>query len=273
MKLKPAKIAIVQPRAYRFDEEKKNLDKAISYVREAAKREANFISFPECYPGPYSGPCDFTPVEAMCKEARNVGAYLLFGAAIEEKKGKIYNRYFTVSPKGEVIGEHDKLLIAGVDSLLAGGKNFEPGYRLNVVKTEFGTIGNLTCWEAWFPELARVLAYKGAEIFFFPTGNLQYDYRKNWKALLWSRAIENLAYSANTQNVWDDGRGFSNIFSPEDELGENYWEGTLYADVDLERIRTLRSTRIRTGLAKDAFRVIPGLLGYINPKQFYDKWF
>lgn len=65
------KVTLVQPKAYRFNEERKNLNRAVEYIRSAAKMGTEIISFPECYPGPYSGPCDFSPVKALCKEAKS----------------------------------------------------------------------------------------------------------------------------------------------------------------------------------------------------------
>ena len=43
-----------------------------------------------------------------------------------------------------------------------------PGDEYPVFATDFGTIGMMICYDSWFPEVARLLAYKGAEAIFFP---------------------------------------------------------------------------------------------------------
>ena len=47
---------------------------------------------------------------------------------------------------------------------------FSPGDTgFKVWPTRFGTLGVAVCWDQWFPEAARAMALKGAEILFFPT--------------------------------------------------------------------------------------------------------
>jgi N-carbamoylputrescine amidase len=38
-----------------------------------------------------------------------------------------------------------------------------------VWNTRYGRIGTAICWDQWFPESARIMALKGAELLFFPT--------------------------------------------------------------------------------------------------------
>ena len=47
---------------------------------------------------------------------------------------------------------------------------FTPGdLGFKKVRTKYGNIGSLICWDQWFPEAARLTALKGAEIIFYPT--------------------------------------------------------------------------------------------------------
>ena len=47
---------------------------------------------------------------------------------------------------------------------------FNPGESaFPVWETRYGKIGALICWDQWFPEAARILALKGAEILIYPT--------------------------------------------------------------------------------------------------------
>lgn len=47
---------------------------------------------------------------------------------------------------------------------------FTPGNTgFKVFKTKFGNIGVAICWDQWFPECARIMALKGAEMLLYPT--------------------------------------------------------------------------------------------------------
>jgi predicted amidohydrolase len=273
------KIALVQPKAYRFGEEKKNLPLAIKYVEAAAKKGAQIICFPECYPGPYSGPINFSPIEDMLRTAQNLGVYILFGAVTKEDN-KIYDKTMVASPDGTMVGERAKIVSGPADKYLSGGKVFTSGSEIDVTDTKLGKIGILICREVWYPELARILALKGADIIFVPLGNIRY--RETLKNILWSRAIENTVYVACTQNLFLNEQGFSYIMSPEEIIGENLVEGILVKELDLERLRLLKESEDE-GLTEDAptelwlnkkrsYRVIPGLLRYRKPLQIYKSY-
>jgi predicted amidohydrolase len=62
-----------------------------------------------------------------------------------------------------------------------------PGGSIPVFETDFGRIGMMICWDSEFPEVARMLAWKGAEVIFLPIwgGN---------PTLVRARAIENQVY-------------------------------------------------------------------------------
>jgi len=46
----------------------------------------------------------------------------------------------------------------------------EAGEELPVFKFDFGTVGILTCYDGWFPEPARVMSLKGAELLIWING-------------------------------------------------------------------------------------------------------
>jgi len=69
-----------------------------------------------------------------------------------------------------------------------------------VFDTPFGKIGVLICWDQWFPEAARIMALKGAEVIFYPTAigweldsskDLKIEEFNAWQTMMKSHAIAN----------------------------------------------------------------------------------
>jgi len=80
-------------------------------------------------------------------------------------------------------------------------KGATPGQGLPVFTTDLGQAGILICYDYWFPEAFRLLAYKGAEIILFPNGGYYFD-------LLPARAADNGVWVAASSlncpaGVWD----------------------------------------------------------------------
>jgi predicted amidohydrolase len=117
------------------------------------------------------------------------------------------------------------------------------------------------CSEVYVPEVARALALRGAELIFMPAGKDKNKLWATWRALIWARAIENLAIVVTTQNLFDHSeRGLAMVAAPEEILFESTIAGTTIVDVSLERVRYLRSTRDVVG-SSDQCAVKQGLLG------------
>ena len=63
--------------------------------------------------------------------------------------------------------------------------------------TKFGCIGVGICWDQWFPEAARIMALKGADILFYPTAigdepRSQYDSSGAWQRVMQGHAAANV---------------------------------------------------------------------------------
>jgi len=110
---------------------------------------------------------------------RRVGAPLLFGTpAYEDEAGKIkyYNRAYLLSEDGKIAGRYDKIhlvpfveyvpmrrLFFFVDKLAKGAAgDFSMGTITDPIETAIGPVGTLICYEAIFPESARIFARNGA---------------------------------------------------------------------------------------------------------------
>ena len=111
-----------------------------------------------------------------------------------------------------------------------------------VADTEHGRLGLGMCSEVYVPEVSRALALRGAEIILLPAGVDKGRLWATWRNLIWSRAIENLAVTVTTQNLFSaEERGLAMVAGPEEILFEAVRPGVFTVDVDLTRVRALRA--------------------------------
>lgn len=111
--------------------------------------------------------CVFEDCDAMGrirKKARECKMHLIFGIH-ERTENAFYNTTYVIDDNGEICGKYRKVQIT-YSELSCG---MAPGEELKAIKTRFGKIGVLTCWDAWYPEVARELYKQGARILFCPT--------------------------------------------------------------------------------------------------------
>ncbi len=166
---------------------------------------------------------------------------------------------------------------------------YEAADQFPVFDMGWGKLGLLVCSEVFVPEIARILALKGAEVCLMHAGLLidELGYTDNWRTLVRARAIENLMYTATTVHLFPEefGRkyrqaelklpptgshltaGIAMIASPERVLCESHEPGLLSAVLDLDRIRWLRETDEEL-IVPAPYRTIPGVLKWRRPELY-----
>jgi predicted amidohydrolase len=179
--------------------------------------------------------------------ARGFGVWLQHGYPVPGSTGKGRNRASIVSPDGEVVGSYDKV------HPFTYGRGEQHHYDSGSQLTLRGVVGlpgepvicPLICYDLRFPELWRLAALAGAEV--FTIGASWPNARQaHWRALLIARAIENQAYVIAVNRTGADPylkyAGGSIIVSPKGEvLAEADDEpSTLDATLNLEALRAWR---------------------------------
>lgn len=108
--------------------------------------------------------------------------------------GRVRTTSLCISPEGTE-ARYDKIHLFDVqvgDGV--GGyqesKHFEPGDTPVVVKTPFGNIGLMVCYDLRFPELALTLRHQGAHILTAPAAFTHTTGQKHWQLLLQARALD-----------------------------------------------------------------------------------
>ena len=121
--------------------------------------------------------------------------------------------------------------------------------------------------------MSRALALRGAEIIFLPGGVDKLKLWDTWRNLIWSRSIENLAITITTQNLFSESEtGLAMVATPEEILFESTSAGMSVVDIDLSRIRDLRSQDDEV-LSANSNGAKAGVLDQWQRPELYDKFF
>ncbi|MFY9837006.1 MAG: carbon-nitrogen hydrolase family protein [Xanthobacteraceae bacterium] len=247
------RIAVVQPISHRPGEDERNVADAVQTIERAAGDGANFVCFPETYPGPWRMPVRFDPTAALVEAAAKHGVYAVFGTIepIDAKAATAYNLIVMAYPDGRAPARYRRTHPNG-PWIYTGGRSWEfqyvAGNEFPVFETAHGKVGLAMCSEVYMPEVSRALALRGAELIFMPAGVDKNRLWASWRTLIWARAIENLAIVVTTQNLFDHAeRGLAMVAAPEEIMFESTAVGVSVVDVSLERVRQLRASRDEVG--------------------------
>lgn len=179
-------------------------------------------------------PPDGPTFQAFESYARKSSRYVVYGFA--EKSGRsYYNSAAIVGPEG-IVGLYRKVHLYNKEGLF-----FSPGdLGFQVFRLPFGTVGVMICFDWIYPEAARTLAIKGAQLIAHPS-NLVMPYCPD---AMVTRCLENRVFAATADRVGveDRGglkfeyRGMSEIVSPKGEILQRLGEsepGVAMAELDL----------------------------------------
>jgi len=200
-----ARISCVQMDCVIADPEY-NRGQIVDHIERAAAAASDLVIFPECAITGYcydsleeasrfAEPLDGPTMQAIANACRHGGAYAIAGF-IEKEGSEFYNAAMLVGPGG-LVGSYRKVHLPylGVDRFLTPGDK-----PFLVFDLPFGRVGINICYDASFPEAARVLKLLGAQIIALPT---------NWPPGAWrtpkftvnARANENHVYFAAVDRV------------------------------------------------------------------------
>lgn len=95
---------------------------------------------------------------------------VLVTSLFEKRTTGLYHNTSVVFEKdGSIAGKYRKMHIPD-DPAYYEKFYFTPGdIGFEPIKTSLGTLGVLVCWDQWYPEAARIMALRGADILIYPT--------------------------------------------------------------------------------------------------------
>lgn len=249
----PLPICLVQSAAYHHAAAG-TLDAFAADVRRITRTHPStrLLAFPELHlsghrpdedPGavmtaaaePLDGPRD----AALAGIAREAGVWLVPGTLYERgEDGRIYNTAPVYSPGGERVAAYRKIFPWRPYETTAAGTEFVtfdlPGH---------GRVGLSICYDAWFPEVSRHLAWQGADLVLNLVRTPTVD-RAQELVLARAHAIVNQVAMASVNAAQPDGIGRSVVVDPEGRVRAEAASATeqLVTDVlDLGEARRVRA--------------------------------
>jgi N-carbamoylputrescine amidase len=186
--------------------------------------------------------------------ARETGAHVhasLFEAPPDGGLG--YDTAIVASPDGEIVARTRKLHIPG-GAGYHENRYFRPGApgaeAFDVVALEGGRFGFPTCWDQWFPEVARVYSIRGAEVIVYPSAigsepdHPDFDTQPQWERVITANGVMNGTFMVVINRIGTEGAltfygssfvsdpyGRKLVQAPRDE------PAILIADLDLDQRR------------------------------------
>jgi len=216
------RIAIVQT-SPEFGNVAKNIAEAAEIVGSV---EADLYVLPELFATGYNfvnkkeleklaEPADGATFKAMSALASKLKAHIVYG--FPERSGNLYNSAALAGPKG-MAGLFRKVHLFAKETVL-----FSPGdLGFRVFDLPVGKIGLMICFDWYFPESARTLALRGAQIIAHPSNLVM----PHCPEAMIVRCLENKVYAATANRTGAEDRGgldlqfigTSEIVSPSGEI-------------------------------------------------------
>jgi 5-aminopentanamidase len=201
------RVAVVQTNPA-FGDTKRNIQDAIALMET---KKADLYVLPELFNTGYNfvepseardlaEPADGLTCTLLSAYAKKQECYLCYGFA--EQADALYNSSAILGPGG-MLGLYRKVHLFYRENIF-----FSPGnLGFPVFDLPFGKVGMMICFDWLFPESARSLALKGAQLIVHPS-NLVLPYCPDGMV---TRCLENKVYTATADRVGEENRGGINL--------------------------------------------------------------
>ena len=266
------KVSLIQQK---YDASKdKTLQITTDKIAEASKHGAQLIVLQELHQTEYFCQSEDTKFFSYANSFEKDSEYwsqvakenniVLVTSLFEKRAAGLYHNTAVVFEKdGSVAGKYRKMHIPDDPGFYEkfyftpGDLGFEP------IQTSIGKLGVLICWDQWYPEAARIMTLKGAEILIYPTaiGWFDEDSKEekerqldSWITIQRSHAIANaipviscnrVGFEKDCSGVMKGTRFWGNSFicGAQGEIltqADSENETILYADIAHERTKEVR---------------------------------
>jgi len=230
-----------------------NVETMGGMVRRAGEQGCDVVLFPEMSDTGYdmsairehAGSWDGGAFRDLCRVAAERRIAIIAG--LSDRRGQtIGNGAVVIDNAGELITSYRKIHLFSYKPICED-QHLARGNELCLFDLAGWKCGLMICYDIRFPELARALTLRGAEVLFvvaaWPTTRIGH-----WKLLNVARAVENQLYVAAVNRVGHDGAtDFGGSSSLIDPLGETQVIGPgdepelLVAELRIDRVLEVRN--------------------------------
>ena len=190
---------------------------------------ADYRKSAQSIPGPLT--------DALCAAAKKARKWVIPGSMYELDGDKLYNTAIVINPEGEIVAKYRKMF-----PWLPYEAGTEAGTEFCVFDVpDVGRFGLCICYDSWFPEMARNLAWMGAEVIIHPTMTPTSD-RELELTLNQANAIFNQCYFIDINGIGPWGGGRSMIVDPDGRILQKAGEReTMMTEIiDLDNVSRTR---------------------------------
>lgn len=177
--IKYMKIGLIQQR--NTADRTANIERLKANIRKAASEGAELVVLQELHNGLYfcqtedtslfdqAEPIPGPSTETFGALAKELGLVLVLSLFEKRAPGLYHNTAVVLEKDGTIAGTYRKMHIPDDPAyyekfyFTPGDLGFEP------IDTSVGRLGVLVCWDQWYPEAARLMAMRGAEMLIYPT--------------------------------------------------------------------------------------------------------
>ncbi len=174
----PLNVALIQQKYYGSKELTRQITS--KKITEASQKGAKLVILQELHQSEYFCQCEDTrffdyaqdfqeDIEYWSKVARENSVVLVTSLFEQRAIGLYHNSAVVFDSDGSIAGKYRKMHIPDDPGFYEkfyftpGDLGFEP------IDTSVGRLGVLVCWDQWYPEGARIMTLKGAELLIYPT--------------------------------------------------------------------------------------------------------
>ena len=239
------------------------ISKHIPMIEDAGKKGVQILSLQEIFFGPYfcaeqdtkwygtAEPVPGPTTERLAEYAKKYRMVMVIPVYEKAMDGVYYNTAAVIDADGKYLGKMRKIHIPHTWPGFWEKFYFKPGnLGYPVFETAYAKIGIFICYDRHFPEGARILALKGAEILFNPSATTAGKSRYLWELEQPAQAVANGVFigainRVGTEKPWEFGRfyGSSYFVDPRGKIIAQASEDKdelVVADIDLDQIREVR---------------------------------
>ncbi|NLI36342.1 MAG: carbon-nitrogen hydrolase [Bacteroidales bacterium] len=271
--MKKIKIGIIQQ--HNVESKKENCNRLAEEIRKCAREGADLVVLQELHDTLYfcqtenpdyfdlAEPIPGNACDYYSKLAAECGIVLVTSLFEKRAPGLYHNTAVVFESNGDIAGKYRKMHIPD-DPAYYEKFYFTPGdIGFEPINTSIGRLGVMVCWDQWYPEAARIMALKGADILIYPTAigwdnhdtpEEQQRQTQAWITIQRSHAVANGipvvsvnrvgwegTYPDSTEGIQFWGNSF--IAGPQGELlvhAGNEENETIVTEVDLDRSEKVR---------------------------------